>query len=558
MAFRHCIWALSVLFAVPLAAQQPAPKPAPAPVTTTYGYTVFVGGTLVGREDVTTTSSADGITIAGKGRLSGSLDIVMERAEIKYRPNFTPQSYEFEATVNGGPAGLQTMFEGNTAVTRGSDGGQRVDTTDKIASPSQTIVLPNVFFGSYEALTRRLATSPVGEEFSGFVRAGNQVALRLSAASAERVQISTATFNVRRYTLTMSDAKGATTINLYADEKGALLRVSIPGIGLDVMREDLASSTARTVVYSNPGDEAVNIPATGFNLGATLTRPSSAAAAKLPAVILLSGAGIDDRDGVVGGVPVIGQIAGALANAGFFTVRYDKRGYGQSGGRAESATLADHAEDTLAVVRWLSNRPEIDRDRIAIIGHNEGAWTALLAANRERRIAGVATLAAPATTGAERTLEQQRHLLERMNLPPAELVSRIELQNRINAAVMSGRGWEGIPPDTRKQADTPWFQSLLTFDPSRVVKDLRQPLLIIHGELDAQVPVAHADRLAELGKTSRSRAVGIVTVRGINHLLIPAMTGEVDEYPSLEDRNVSKEVTTAISAWLTKTFASIR
>jgi dipeptidyl aminopeptidase/acylaminoacyl peptidase len=558
MAFRHCICALLVLLTVPLTAQQPAPAPARAPVTTTYGYTVFVGGTLVGREDVTVASSTEGITISGKGRLSGSLDILMERAEIKYRQNWTPQSYEFEATVNGGPAGLQTLFEGNTAVTRGTDGGQRVDSTDKIASPSQTIVLPNVFFGSYEALTRRLATSPVGEEFSGFIRPGNQVALRLAASSAERVQISTSTLNVRRYTLMMSDAKGATTVNLYADEKGSLLRVSIPTLGLDVMREDLASSTARTVVYSNPGDEAVNIPATGFNLGATLTRPASPPAPRMPAVIILSGAGVDDRDGVVGGVPIVGQLAGALASAGVLTIRYDKRGYGQSGGRAESATLADHAEDALAVFRWLSNRTDVDRDRIAIIGHNEGAWTALLAANRERRIAGVATLAAPATTGAERILEQQRHLLERMNLPAAELVSRIELQNRINSAVMSGRGWESIPPETRKQADTPWFQSLLTFDPSRVVRDVRQPLLIIHGELDAQVPVAHADRLAELAKTSRSKSVGVVTVRGINHLLIPAITGEMDEYASLEDRNVSKEVTTAISAWLTKTFASIR
>ena len=548
-----------LLLAVPVAARQAGPVPTAAPATTTHGYTVFVGGTLVGREEVTVRTSPDGITITGKGRLSGSLDILMERAEVRYRRNWTPELFELEATVNGGPSGLQTVFEGGTATTSGTDGGQRIDRTDTISSPSQTVVLPNVFFGSYEALTRRLAASPVGEEFAGFVRAGNLVALRLTSAAAERVQISTSAFNVRRYTLTLSDARGATTVNLYADENGSLLRVSMPAIGLDVMREDLAASTARTVVYSNPSDVAVNIPAAGFNLGATVTRPAAASAlTRLPAVILLAGAGIDDRDGVVAGVPVIGQIAGALADAGFVTVRYDKRGYGQSGGRAESATLADHADDAIAVFRWLGNRTDIDRDRIAVIGHNEGAWTALLAATRERRIAGVATLAAPSTTGAERVLEQQRHVLEQMNLPPAELVSRIELQTRINAAVMSGRGWEGIPPETRKQADTPWFQSLLMFDPARIVKDLRQPLLIVHGELDAQVPVSHADRLAELGKGSRSRAVGLVTVRGVNHLLLPAITGEVSEYTSLEDRTVSKDVTNAISAWLTKTFASIK
>jgi dipeptidyl aminopeptidase/acylaminoacyl peptidase len=138
------------------------------------------------------------------------------------------------------------------------------------------------------------------------------------------------------------------------------------------------------------------------------------------------------------------------------------------------------------------------------------------------------------------------------------MVARIDLQTKINTAVITGRGWDGIPPDTRKQADTPWFQSLLMFDPAKVVKDIRQPLLIVHGELDAQVPVSHADRLAELGKTSRSKAVAVVTVRGVNHLLVPAVTGDVAEYASLQNRSLSADVTTAVSAWLTKTFASVR
>ena len=539
-----------LFLAVPITARQ-------EPSSTTHAYTIFVGGTLVGREEVTTQASASGTTITGKGRLSGTLDIVMQRAEIRYRPDWTPERYEFEATVNGGDTAIQTVFTGTTAVTRGTDGGQRVDQTDTVAP--RTTVLPNVFFGSYEALTRQLATATVGQEFPTFVRAGNHVTVRMLGAVAERMQISTSTFNVRRYALALSDAKGATPINLYADDKGSLLRVSVPAIGLDVMREDLASSTARTMVYSNPGDEAANIPSLGFNLGVTLTRPTSATpTTKLSAVILLSGAGADDRDGVVAGIPIAGQLAGALADAGFLAVRFDKRGYGQSGGRAESATLADHAEDAIAVVRWLNNRPDVDRNRIAIVGPNEGAWTALLTATRERRIAAVATLAAPSTTGTDRILEQQRHALEQLNLPPAELVARIDLQTKINAAVITGRGWEGIPPDTRKQADTPWFQSLLTFDPAKVVKDVRQPLLIVHGELDAEVPVSHADRLAELGKTSRSKAVAVVTVRGVNHQLVPAVTGDVAEYASLQDRSLSADVNTAVSAWLTKTFASVR
>jgi fermentation-respiration switch protein FrsA (DUF1100 family) len=108
-------------------------------------------------------------------------------------------------------------------------------------------------------------------------------------------------------------------------------------------------------------------------------------------------------------------------------------------------------------------------------------------------------------------------------------------------------------------ADTPWFQSFLNFDPARVIEDVRQPMLFLHGELDDEVPVAHVDRLGELArKESRSRSVAVVTVRGINHLLVPATSGQISEYASLKDRNIGADVTSAIREWLAKTFQSVR
>ena len=69
----------------------------------------------------------------------------------------------------------------------------------------------------------------------------------------------------------------------------------------------------------------------------------------------------------------------------------------------------------------------------------------------------------------------------------------------------------------------------------------------------------HVERLSDLArKESKSKSVEVVVVRGVNHLLVPAVTGEVSEYGTLADRNVSKDVTTAVSDWLKKTFASIR
>ena len=123
---------------------------------------------------------------------------------------------------------------------------------------------------------------------------------------------------------------------------------------------------------------------------------------------------------------------------------------------------------------------------------------------------------------------------------------------------MTGRGWEGIPAELRKQADTPWFQSLLTFEPGRAIRGIRRPVLLVHGELDAEVPVSHVDRLAELAIDGRPTSVEVVTFRDVNHLLLPAVTGDVSEYASLDDRNVSVDVKTTINDWLAETFLAIR
>ena len=53
----------------------------------------------------------------------------------------------------------------------------------------------------------------------------------------------------------------------------------------------------------------------------------------------LGALGLDNQRLVVNGVPVLGQLAATLVDAGFLVVRYDRRGVGQSGGRAETATI---------------------------------------------------------------------------------------------------------------------------------------------------------------------------------------------------------------------------
>ena len=245
----------------------------------------------------------------------------------------------------------------------------------------------------------------------------------------------------------------------------------------------------------------------------------------------MPGSAPPDRDETVAGVPLFAQLAGALADAGYVVVRYDRRGMGQSGGRAESATLFDYAEDVRAVVRFLERRKDVDKNRIALVAHGDGGAIAVVAAQREKRVAAVALLASPGTTGAELVLEQQQQLLERVNTPEAERAAKIELQKKVHAAVLTGQGWEEVPAPLRKQAETPWFKSFLEFDPGKVIPRMRQPLFVARGDAD---PAHHADKLAALANARKK-----------------APPAEVVSLPALvTDGRVNSDLIARLAAWL--------
>ena len=236
--------------------------------------------------------------------------------------------------------------------------------------------------------------------------------------------------------------------------------------------------------------------------------------------------------------------------AGYLVVRYDKRGVGQSGGRAESAGLSDYADDVVTVVQWLRKQKDVDDRRVFVAGHSEGGAVALIAASRAGDIKAVVTIAAPGTKGTELILDQQRRALDGLKISEDEKQRRVELQKQIMNAVLTGQGWEGVPEATRKQADTAWFRSVLQWDPEPVIRKVDQPWLIMHGELDKQVPLQNAELLNGLATKRKKGPATLTLVPGINHLLLPATTGEIAEYASLSEEKVSPLVATQIADWL--------
>jgi pimeloyl-ACP methyl ester carboxylesterase len=505
----------------------------------------------VGTEEISVRREAGGWTIVSSGRLGPPLDIVNRRLQLRYDENWRPLELTVDATIRGQLQIIRTTISGKTATSEVNIEGRPSVIT---ATTSADLFFPNLFFGAIEALAVRLTTAAAGSTLAAFAPVQTDVSVRVGDSVTERIQTPKETLDTKRTRVAVTPhIVGAVPFDaeIWADANGRLLRYSVPAEALEVIREDVGSVATRRVPISRPNDEQARIAGNGFVLAGTVSKPAAVAAARLPAVLLVGGSGQTDRDEVAFGIPIFGQLADAFAEAGFIVLRYDKRGVGQSGGRVEAATLDDFADDVRAAVRFLANRRDVDSRRIAVIGHGEGGSVAMLAAAKEDRIGALVLVATPGTTGADLNLEQVTRAVEQSGRSEADKQATIELQKRIQRAVLTGVGWDDRLAVYRRQADTPWFQSFLAFDPARVMRDIRQPVLIVHGELDRQVPPKHADLLQALANQRRNRAPApLVKLAALNHLLVPAATGEVDEYAALKDKQISADVPKAIVDWL--------
>ena len=554
----HSIVAAFLVLTAWAAGARPAAAQGPAPVGSLQ---VFMQGRLLGTEQATLTATADGWTIRGTGRLAAPVDLSTTRFEMRYDRQWRPVSLEVDSTLRGRPLIMRTAFADGKAINDITQAGQQVQKVDAVSADA--VVLPNMFFCSYEALALRLRGFTVPGELKAYIAAQAEITIRVTATGPERIQTAGRAVSARRYELTLENPGGPIEAEIWVDEDSRLLRFRVPAQGLEVAREDIAAVSSRVEQMGRDNDEQVRIPASGFTLAATISKPANAPkppkpgkapAYKLPAVVLVAGSGPVDRDETVAGIPIFAQLANSLADAGFIVVRYDKRGVGQSGGRDESATLQDYADDVRAVVEYLRKRKDVDPARVAVAGHSEGGLVTLLAAANvgKKKVPAIALLATPGTLGGFLVLEQQQYLLDKLNLPEEEKQSRIALQRKIQAAVLGGTGWEEIPEAYRKQADTAWFRSFLAFNPLKVMDRVEQPVLIVQAGRDRQVPSPrHGELLLEAAKGRKKQPdASLVTLDGLNHLFVPADTGDVDEYAVLPDKRVSPKVTDALVPWL--------
>ena len=368
----------------------------------------------------------------------------MRSADIRYDRQWHPISFALDSVIKNQPLKIVTTFANGKAESQIIQGDQANTKSDTV-SPT-AVVLPNNVYGAYEAVIARLGGAPnPGMSLPVYIAPQGETTMTLDSSEAERVTTGGRSFQSRHYVLTAMNQSGPVKMEVWADDRGHLMRLRIPSVSLEVTRDDIATVMTREETAFRANDEDVHIPANGFNLAGTLSKPAGMAEpvkgkppVKMPAIVLVGGSGQSDRNELVFGIPIFQQLSNALADAGYLVLRYDRRGIAQSGGRPESATLSDYTEDLRATLKYLGDRKDVDEDRIAAIGYSEGASVALLAAKDEKKIRALVSIAGTGTTGADLILEQQRYLLDRnAKMSEEEKTKKIELQKKIQTTAIA-------------------------------------------------------------------------------------------------------------------------
>ena len=309
-----------------------------------------------------------------------------------------------------------------------------------------------------------------------------------------------------------------------------------------------------------------------INLAGTLTLPPGNG--PFPAVLLISGSGLQDRDETVFGHKPFWVLADHLSRTGIAVLRVDDPGIGKSAPHPEPPTTADFATDVEAGVTFLKRDDRIGT--VGLIGHSEGGIIAAIVASRRDDIGFVVLMAGPGVPGAELLLKQNERIFDGMGIVGERketlltLLDRLfttltsdmtedEMRQQVDEIVRKQFEINGIPPaqqdETQVQAAVeqvlnPWMRYFLAFDPRPVLEAIRVPVLALNGELDVQVDAEQ--NLTAIDAALEKGGNHNVTLHRLpkhNHLFQRAKTGLVNEYAVIEE-TISPEVLDLIRDWV--------
>jgi pimeloyl-ACP methyl ester carboxylesterase len=341
-------------------------------------------------------------------------------------------------------------------------------------------------------------------------------------------------------------------------------------------RRDKSEPNHTTATFA---ESPVSFPSAdgAVTLAGTLATPGKGRTA--PAVVLVSGTGQMDRDVTFVGHALFRVLAHALARAGIASLRFDKRGVGESGGDFPSAGPEEFVADVLGATAYLVDQEGFASECTGLLGHSEGGLVALTAASRMRRLPFCVLLASPLLSGRDNVVQMfallasgsfQRDgefdqnvadltkLLEiartddaaERDLRALEIATRLapHIFNDGSAVILGSNNLSGA--EFLGLLSSNCLETCLSWEPSSIVPLVTCPVLVVYASKDVQAPARENLEAARalLGRLQKNEWE-IREMADLNHAFQRCTTGMPDEYASI-DHVMADEVLDEVAAWI--------
>jgi pimeloyl-ACP methyl ester carboxylesterase len=238
----------------------------------------------------------------------------------------------------------------------------------------------------------------------------------------------------------------------------------------------------------------------------TLTTPDLKT--KYPVALLISGSGPTDRNGNNAMMKnnSLKMLAEVLAKNGIASLRYDKRGIGESKASAvseQTLVFENYTEDAKSWINLLKQDKRFSQ--IIVIGHSEGSLIGMIASAKANKFISIA---GPGES-ADKLIKTQ--IASKANKQLEDLTFPIidSLKNGNNVKKVDPMLNSLFRPSIQ-----PYLISWFKYNPQTEIKKLTVPVLILQGNKDLQVTVKDAELLSQANKNAE-----LLIVDNMNHVM---------------------------------------
>lgn len=283
-----------------------------------------------------------------------------------------------------------------------------------------------------------------------------------------------------------------------------------------------------------------SVPTAVGDLRAIIRVPDGAG--PLPGVVLVDGSGDGACDDW-------GAIPDWIGGCGAVVLMHDKPGCGGSPGHWTEQTLQDRAAETLAALRVLRERPEVDGQPVGLVGISQGSWVALLAAGASADVDFIVTVSGPGVSPAVQERARIESELLAAGCSDADLAEALDWIDERTRRLLAGEDPAGVLAEQEAFAQRHWYRvateyfdnpvmlaflaGLLGVEPAEVLPRVTCPVLALFGGSDWVIPVAQSvTAFVEHLPEPRGGQHGIAVFPGGDHGLFTA-----DARPGVERRS---------------------